>query len=165
MLVEIVDPVTGRQMPPGTEGEITVTTFAHEAMPLLRYRTGDISAEICGTCRCGGSYPRLGKIGGRNDNTICEGIFGDIRLDQLDEAVYSFDGVLGYKVRTGAEAAAHLHVDAAESLDRPSFETAVESIIPAKTKDGKRVKFTYGYDVPFSNAAKRRVESCLFGVN
>jgi phenylacetate-coenzyme A ligase PaaK-like adenylate-forming protein len=158
MIVEIVDPVTGRQSPPGVKGEITVTTFAHEAMPLLRYRTGDISEEIRGTCRCGGEYPRLGKIGGRNDNIIYGGIFDGIRLEQLDEAVYSFDGVLGYKVKSEADAAVRLSVDAMKFLDRPSFENAVKSMLLTKKEDRERVYFTYDYDVPFSSAAKRRIE-------
>jgi phenylacetate-coenzyme A ligase PaaK-like adenylate-forming protein len=150
MLVEIIDPVTGRQMPPGSEGEITVTTFAHEAAPLLRYRTGDVSAEV-GACRCGGPYPGLGRVRGRGGNVIREASpGGGIRLDQLDEVVYSFDGVLGYKVKSTEGAPIRLSVDAAESLDRTSFERAVKSMIPAA--------FTYGCDVPFSNSGKRIVE-------
>jgi phenylacetate-coenzyme A ligase PaaK-like adenylate-forming protein len=158
MLVEIVDPVTGRQMQPGSEGEITVTTFAHEAMPLLRYRTGDISTEVCGMCRCKGPYPKLGRVRGRSVNIICTGERGAIRLDELDEIIYSFDGVLGCKVKSGEDVPVHLFVDAVGSLDRAAFERAVKSMIPAGGKGGRRVVFTYGYDAPFSKSEKRAVE-------
>ena len=52
-LVEALDPVTGYPVPDGTPGELTFTTMTKEALPLLRYRTGDIAALRRGTCPCG----------------------------------------------------------------------------------------------------------------
>ncbi|MBR6468595.1 MAG: AMP-binding protein [Desulfovibrio sp.] len=65
MLVEIVDPVTGESLPAGKIGEIVFTTLRQEAMPLLRYRTGDASWLVPGPCVCQSPSARLGSILGR----------------------------------------------------------------------------------------------------
>src|SRR5215469_15933169 len=52
-VVEAVDPATGRPVPDGTPGELVFSTVTKEALPLLRYRTGDIAALRRGTCACG----------------------------------------------------------------------------------------------------------------
>jgi phenylacetate-CoA ligase len=59
---EIIDPETGQVLPEGREGELVLTTLTKEAMPLIRYRTGDITCLLPGTAR---SMRRLGKISGR----------------------------------------------------------------------------------------------------
>ncbi|MFP4655341.1 MAG: phenylacetate--CoA ligase family protein [Methanohalobium sp.] len=52
-LVEVIDPETGKILPPGEEGELVFTTLRRECMPLIRYRTGDISSLIDEPCNCG----------------------------------------------------------------------------------------------------------------
>ena len=52
-LVEVIDPDTGKILPPGEEGELVFTTLRRECMPLIRYRTGDISSIIDEPCNCG----------------------------------------------------------------------------------------------------------------
>lgn len=69
-LVEIVDPETLRPVPPGETGEIVVTTLTKEAMPLVRYRTRDLSFLYADPCPCGSPYPRIGRIVGRSDDEI-----------------------------------------------------------------------------------------------
>ena len=66
--IEIIDPVTGKPIPDGEEGEIVITTLVKEGAPLLRFRTHDISRIIPGECPCGCKYPRLGIIQGRSDD-------------------------------------------------------------------------------------------------
>lgn len=63
--LEIVDPVTGRPLPAGRTGEVTLTTLTREALPLIRYRTGDVAAILPGPCRCGSPLRRLGRVVGR----------------------------------------------------------------------------------------------------
>ena len=65
LLVEIVDPATGQPLPAGAVGEVVLTTLRQEAMPLLRYRTGDASSLAAGTCACGSPFARLGGMLGR----------------------------------------------------------------------------------------------------
>lgn len=63
--LEIVDPADGRILPEGESGEVTITTLAREALPLIRYRTGDVAAILPGPCRCGSPLRRLGRVVGR----------------------------------------------------------------------------------------------------
>ncbi|MCR5814498.1 MAG: AMP-binding protein [Desulfovibrio sp.] len=65
VLVEIIDPRTQEVLPVGCVGEIVVTTLKHQAMPLIRYRTGDISSLIAAPCPCGSPLMRLGPVLGR----------------------------------------------------------------------------------------------------
>ena len=63
LLIEIVDG-DGKPLPPGEWGEIVITTLTREAMPLLRYRTGDISRLLPDACPCGSLLPRLDAVSG-----------------------------------------------------------------------------------------------------
>lgn len=97
IFVEIVDPVTGRRAAPGQEGEVVVTTFSHKAMPLIRYRTGDIAWMDLSSCPCGGVLPRLGGIRGRAAGAISLGGGESIGIQELDEALYSLPEVRNYR--------------------------------------------------------------------
>ena len=67
-LAEIVDPETGEPVADGQEGELVLTTLTREAMPLLRYRTRDLSSFISEPCSCGRTHRRLSRIQGRADD-------------------------------------------------------------------------------------------------
>ncbi len=65
---EIVDPKTGEALPDGTEGELVLTTLSKKAMPILRYRTHDITSIITEKCPCGRTIRRIRRIGRRSDD-------------------------------------------------------------------------------------------------
>ena len=65
---EIVDPETGEPLPDGEEGELVITTLAKRAMPILRYRTHDITSIMTGVCKCGRTIRRIRRIGRRSDD-------------------------------------------------------------------------------------------------
>src|SRR5215469_5255912 len=69
-LVEAVDPATGAPVPDGTLGELVFSTVTREALPLLRYRTGDIASLRRGTCECGRTLVRMSKVTGRRDDML-----------------------------------------------------------------------------------------------
>jgi phenylacetate-CoA ligase len=69
-LLEIVDPVTGDPLPEGESGELVLTTLRREAMPILRYRTRDITSIIPEPCACGRTHRRLNRIAGRTDDML-----------------------------------------------------------------------------------------------
>ncbi|MCW8893715.1 MAG: phenylacetate--CoA ligase [Deltaproteobacteria bacterium] len=69
-LVEILDPETLQPLPDGDWGEMVVTTLCKEGVPLIRYRTRDITRIIPGLCGCGSILPRHSRIKGRSDDTI-----------------------------------------------------------------------------------------------
>jgi phenylacetate-CoA ligase len=69
-LVETLDPVTGEPVADSTAGELAFTTLTKEAMPLLRYRTGDIAALRHGICECGRTLVKMSKVTGRKDDML-----------------------------------------------------------------------------------------------
>ena len=69
-IVEIIDPVTLEPVPDGQLGELVLTTINREAMPLLRYRTRDLTRILPGECPCGRHHRRLARLQGRSDDMI-----------------------------------------------------------------------------------------------
>ena len=69
-LPEIVDPQTLEPLPPGATGELVFTTLTKEALPLLRYRTRDLTTLDVEPCRCGRTLVRIGRITGRTDDML-----------------------------------------------------------------------------------------------
>ena len=67
---EIIDPVSGKPLPEGELGELVLTTLDREAMPLLRYRTRDLTRFIVGSCACGRTHRRIDRIRGRSDDML-----------------------------------------------------------------------------------------------
>lgn len=69
-LAEIVDPKTGDPVPEGEQGELVLTTLRREGMPILRYRTRDLTRFIPGDCPCGRKHRRIDRIVGRADDML-----------------------------------------------------------------------------------------------
>jgi phenylacetate-CoA ligase len=69
-IVEIIDPVTLKPIPDGQLGELVLTTINREGMPLLRYRTRDLTRILPGECACGRHHKRLARLQGRSDDMI-----------------------------------------------------------------------------------------------
>ena len=89
--VEIIDPNTGENLPPGVMGELVVTTLAKHAMPLLRYRTGDITMLMPEPCPCGRGM-RIARLTGRSDDMlIIRGI--NVFPSQIEHVVMQIPGV------------------------------------------------------------------------
>ena len=90
--VEIINPETGEALPDGEEGELVLTTLQREAMPLLRYRTGDLTRVIPGKCECGRVHKRIERIKGRADDMlIINGV--NIFPIQIEETIMRVPGV------------------------------------------------------------------------
>ena len=71
-IFEIIDPVTGEQLPNGEYGELVLTTLTRRATPLLRYRTGDMSRILTGKCACGCELKRLDNVTGHAEKFILD---------------------------------------------------------------------------------------------
>jgi phenylacetate-CoA ligase len=69
-ILEIIDPKTEQPLPDGESGELVLTTLCREAMPLVRYRTRDITSVVPGPCACGRTHRRLARITGRADDML-----------------------------------------------------------------------------------------------
>ena len=90
---EIIDPDTGEVLPPGTEGELVLTTLDKMAMPLLRYRTHDISCLHYEKCECGRTLVRMDRIRRRSDDML---IIRGVNLfpSQVESLVMGMPGVV-----------------------------------------------------------------------
>ncbi|HIV99615.1 MAG TPA: phenylacetate--CoA ligase [Candidatus Desulfovibrio intestinipullorum] len=89
---EIVDPETGRHVAPGEVGELVMTTLVREGMPILRYRTRDLTRFLPGTCPCGRLHHRMDRILGRSDDMfICKGV--NIYPQQIEDVLMKFPEV------------------------------------------------------------------------
>lgn len=97
LYTEIVDPITGDDVPTGDYGEVVFTTLNREGMPLIRYRTGDIARFLPKKCTCSSAFRRLDYIKER----ISERYFLDennyISISMLDEIILGIENVLDYK--------------------------------------------------------------------
>ena len=67
-VVEIIDPITLEPVPDGEIGELVMTTLDRQAMPVIRYRTRDLTRFLPGMCKCGRTHRRLDRIAGRSDD-------------------------------------------------------------------------------------------------
>jgi len=90
---EIVDPETGEPLPDGSEGELVLTTLSKQAMPMIRYRTRDITMILPGACACGRTLRRIGRIGRRSDDMlIIRGV--NVFPSQVESALLEVEGTL-----------------------------------------------------------------------
>ncbi len=69
-LFEVIDPDSGKQVPEGHAGELVITTLTKEALPMIRYRTRDITRVTTEPCGCGRTHLRIKRITGRNDDML-----------------------------------------------------------------------------------------------
>jgi len=90
---EIIDPKTGRVLPDGERGELVLTTLSKQAMPVIRYRTRDITALIPEPCECGRTIRRMQRISGRSDDMfIVRGV--NVYPSQVEAALLAVEGTL-----------------------------------------------------------------------
>jgi phenylacetate-CoA ligase len=90
---EIVDPATGEPLAEGAEGELVLTTLSKQAMPMIRYRTRDITAIVPEPCPCGRSVRRVRRISRRADDMfIIRGV--NVFPSQVETALLAVEGTL-----------------------------------------------------------------------
>ena len=108
--LEVVDPVTGKPVPDGEEGEIVLTTLVKEGAPLIRFRTHDLSRIIPGECKCGCKYPRIDIIKGRSDDMFkVHGV--NMFPAQVEEVLRAIPGVSSeYAIALGWDENTNNHV-------------------------------------------------------
>ena len=111
---EIIDPATGEVLPPGEQGELVITTITKEGIPMIRYRTRDITRLIPEPCICGRTHVRLARMSGRSDDMlIIRGV--NVFPSQIESVLMTVDGI---------EPHYQLIVDREENLD--TLEVQVE---------------------------------------
>ncbi|MDI3421200.1 phenylacetate--CoA ligase PaaK [Streptomyces luteolus] len=133
---EIVDPLTGEVLPEGEQGELVFTSLSKEAMPVIRYRTRDLTRLLPGTARP--SFRRMEKITGRSDDMV---ILRGVNLfpTQVEEIVLRTPGVAPhFQLRLTREGRLDALTVRAEARTETSPEQRVEAArsIAAAVKDG-----------------------------
>ena len=125
-IVEVIDPETGEPVPDGEKGELVFTCISKEALPLIRYRTRDISAVTREKCSCGRTFLRMKKPQGRTDDMlIIRGV--NVFPSQVESVLLGFDFVTpNYQItvsREGALDSVSIDVEMAEGV---AFDTVRE---------------------------------------
>ncbi|MBK5211993.1 MAG: phenylacetate--CoA ligase [Coriobacteriia bacterium] len=91
-IIEILDTETLKPVPDGEYGEVVLTTLTKEGIPLIRYRTRDVSRIIPGDCACGRTFRRLARITGRSDDMlIIRGV--NVYPSQIEDILLSIENV------------------------------------------------------------------------
>jgi phenylacetate-CoA ligase len=158
---EIVDPTTARRLPDGQEGELVFTTLSKEALPLIRYRTGDISALDATPCPCGRTTVRMARIRGRYDDMlIIRGV--NLYPSEVERVLLRIGGVTPhYQLivsRPGALDELRLRCEpAGEDVDRDALRNRVQHALHAETGLSFTVEVAAGRDLPRSEGKALRV--------
>ncbi|WP_041958001.1 DVU_1553 family AMP-dependent CoA ligase [Sulfurospirillum arsenophilum] len=106
---EIIDPITGKAVEDGVYGEVVFTTLNRQAMPLIRYKTGDMARISAKPCACGTFLRTMEKVLGRIENKI--NIHGhEIHLREVDEILLRFSRILDYKLTVYEKNVLHVKI-------------------------------------------------------
>ncbi|MGN6870823.1 MAG: phenylacetate--CoA ligase family protein [Solirubrobacteraceae bacterium] len=136
-LVEVIDPETEQPLAPGSTGELVFTTLTKEALPLIRYRTGDLGAITLEPCRCGRTSARLIQLGGRRDDMmIIRGV--NLFPSHVEQLLLSVEGVAPHwrlvLERTGPMDELTLECEPADAdVDRGALANALEQVLKEST--------------------------------
>ncbi|WIV66983.1 phenylacetate--CoA ligase PaaK [Natrialbaceae archaeon AArc-T1-2] len=113
---EVVDPETGEPLPEGEEGELVLTTLSKAALPVLRYRTGDLTTLTYEECACGRTMVRMDNVTGRADDLIIvRGV--NFYPSEVEDVVLEFD-----------EIAPHYRIDLEREGNLDTIEITVELV-------------------------------------
>ncbi|MDO8606532.1 MAG: phenylacetate--CoA ligase [Phaeospirillum sp.] len=119
-LFEIIDPNTLEPLPPGAVGELVITTLTKQALPMVRYRTRDITRLRVEPCPCGRTHVRLDRITGRSDDMlIIRGV--NVYPSQVESVLLGRDGIRPHYL---------LVVDRQGSMDRLTVEVEADPLLP-----------------------------------
>ncbi len=163
---EIIDPVTEEVLPPGSSGELVFTMITKEAMPLLRYRTRDISSLNYETCACGRTMVRMSRVSGRTDDMIIiRGV--NVFPSQIESVLMNVEGVEPHYLlivdREGSLDTLEVQVEVNEKFFSDEikklevFSQKISKEIKDYTGVSTRVKLVEPKSIPRSEGKAKRV--------
>jgi len=138
-LVEIIDPQTGENLPAGEIGELVITTLTKEAIPLLRYRTRDLTSLNPAPCRCGRTFARMKRVQGRSDDMlIIRGV--NVFPQQIESIILETEGLSPHYqlIVTRENNLDNLEVQV--EVDESLFSDAIKNLQRLESKVQKNIK-------------------------
>jgi phenylacetate-CoA ligase len=159
-LPEIIDPNTGEQLPPGSQGELVITTLTKAAFPGIRFRTRDITTLMEGQCPCGRTHIRMKRITGRSDDMlIIRGV--NVFPSQIESVLLEVEGVephyLIYLRREGALDDMEIHVEISEKV----FSDEVRKLEALEKKIQQEINGTLGLGARIKLVEPKSIERSM----
>ena len=144
-LIEIIDPQTGEVLPAGQKGEVVITCLDKEALPLIRYRTRDISRLFYEKCKCGRTTVRMENLSGRTDDMLkIRGV--NVFPSQIEEALLGIEGIgPNYEIvveKNGSSDVLTIRVE----LDPDKMQDSVAFLANLEKTIRDKIKFILGLD-------------------
>ncbi|MBT1074464.1 phenylacetate--CoA ligase family protein [Geobacter grbiciae] len=163
---EIIDPDTGEVLPPGSVGELVLTTLTKEAFPMIRYRTRDITCLDYSPCACGRTMVRMRKTMGRSDDMlIIKGV--NVFPSQIEEVLFAIEGCQPhYQIivdRKGTLDTLEIQIEVTENIffdemkRQRAFLEMVEKRIDSVLGVGAMVKLVEPNSIPRHEGKAQRV--------
>ncbi len=165
-IAEIIDPETEKQLPYGQPGELVITSLTKEAMPIIRYRTRDITVLNAETCSCGRTFVRMQRVTGRTDDMlIIRGV--NVFPSQIESVLLEFGDTEPHYLlvvdRKGAlddleiwvELSERFFSDKVRALE--DLEQRIRSRILSVLGISARIKFVEPRTIPRSEGKAKRV--------
>jgi len=143
---EIIDPETGEPLPEGEEGELVLTTLTKEGVPMIRFRTRDITSFVPGECSCGRTFVRIERIKGRTDDMIkVRGVM--IFPYQIEQAILEVQGVEPHYQIILTRPHYLDEIEVQVEMSKEVFSDEVRKIEELRKKLEKRIEETVGIRV------------------
>ena len=163
--IEILDPQTGKPVPEGEIGEITLTTLVKEGAPLFRFRTHDLAAFVKGDCPCGRKYPRITQILGRSDDMVK--VKGNIIFPStLEDVIKSVPGTSSeYRAKiehADGKDKMTIFVEVEPGVDRAETALEIKYVFKQKYNMTPEVEVVGIGDLPRSEKKTKRIEDLRF---
>jgi phenylacetate-CoA ligase len=164
---EIIDPQTGKVLPPGEKGELVFTTLTKEGTPLLRYRTRDITYLMDEPCSCGRTTVRMHRLFGRTDDMlIIRGV--NVFPSQIEQALIEIEGTEPQYLIVVNRGESHLDdVELQVEVKREFFSdetrgleelrNRIENVMKSKLQIGVKVKLVEPKTIERSIGKAKRV--------
>ncbi len=171
-LVETIEPETGEILPPGEVGELVFTTLTKTGLPLLRYRTRDISIIQNETCQCGRTHSRMMRVRGRSDDMlIVRGV--NVFPSQIEYVIMGFPELASqYQIILDRPSALDTFIVRVEltkkasqskQLDQARFETRIGEQIRNVTGIRPNVEIVQPGEIPRTDGKAKRVIDLRIG--
>ena len=156
MIIEILDPETGDPVPDGEYGEVVFTTITKEGMPMIRYRTHDISRLEVSTCACGRTTARMQRLTGRTDDMIIiRGV--NVFPSQIESVLMELPGVAPFYVivvdRVNSTDTMEVQVEMTEDM----FSDTVANIRALEKKIADGIKSVVGVSAAIKLVAPKSI--------